>query len=411
MKLSPTCLVEIVDDTAFLLPARSRHSHDTLDETTAFLALSSEADFAPQNSLTDSPFCIVVRRLDSFVIDESPKVLLFCKETLAHAGHRAHSADLSLDEKIANLDTQLCHPATECFAGHGPIPDLVPPLKHEFGSIQQSAADTFGFSLHLGKAPESSNQVRPTKLAQTGVDTVWRPPVRAQNAAKVSQQLPRCSSAPAEMNHEYRYRRRNRHPQPGLLVALAPAGFVGVHHSAFLCMTMSLGNWFLDGLADFLLAGRNRSEAHIDTKYICHEAFDKALALMVDPGQQRDHHGCLRAEVSTRNPRWQFGLCDVPAVLAGARDHLPFGDDRLDLWDFPYLMAPRIGVVDNQVNAAALFADARPDDAEMIHFVGWRQFSVASLVAMLCAAFAFGFLLATATLRLGCWRVARRRLG
>lgn len=142
-------LGEVVEEVATLLLAGRRCCHDPLDEPAAVFALGPVADLAPQHPLAQGALGIVVRRLD-VVID----VLLFCKDTLAHAGNRAHSADLSLDEKIANLDTQLCHPATECVAGHGPIPDLVPPLKHEFGSIQQSVADTSSFSLHLGKAPE-----------------------------------------------------------------------------------------------------------------------------------------------------------------------------------------------------------------------------------------------------------------
>jgi len=52
MKLSQACPVKILDDAAFLLTARRRHSHDSIYASTAFLALSAEAHFAPPIMIT-----------------------------------------------------------------------------------------------------------------------------------------------------------------------------------------------------------------------------------------------------------------------------------------------------------------------------------------------------------------------
>ena len=52
MKASMTGIVEVLDGVFVLLPAGSRCGHDTLYESTARYALGSEANLAPQNSLT-----------------------------------------------------------------------------------------------------------------------------------------------------------------------------------------------------------------------------------------------------------------------------------------------------------------------------------------------------------------------
>lgn len=64
-----------------------------------------------------------------------------------------------------------------------------------------------------------------------------------------------------------------------------------------------------DRFADVLLASRDRTDADIQPEYVGHDVFDEALALVVNAGQQRDHDLRVRAEVPSRHPLRQTGLC------------------------------------------------------------------------------------------------------
>ena len=286
-KPSMASVVEVFDDIPVLLPAGCGRGHDALDKSTARLALCSEADLAPQNALPELPLGKIVRRLDAFVIDEGPHVLLFFQEAFAHTGHRAFSADFSLDEEVACLDSQICHSTPKGGPAQCPVPDLVPPVEHQVSIVHQLLAYSPGLALHFREALKPAQQMGPAKLSQAGVDTVWRPPVRTQDPAEASQQLPSRFPAPTEVDHEHRHGRGDGYPQPGLLVALSPAGLVGIQHPGFLCVLSGLFDWFLDCLADALLAGRDRTEADLEPDDIRHKILDEALALMVDTGQQR----------------------------------------------------------------------------------------------------------------------------
>ena len=410
MKASMTGIVEVLDGVFVLLPAGSSCGHDVLYESTALLALGSETDLAPQNSLTELPLRKIVRRLDSFVIDERKEMLTVADDAFAHSGNGMTAANLSLDEDILDFDPKICHPPSKGTYAHWTVSDPVPPLEHQVGLVHQLLTYTAGLAFHLGKADESSQQVCPAELAQSLVDVVGTPTVRHQDPSEASQQLSDRLPPPAEMNHEHRDNRGRSDPQPGLLVALTPAGLVGMNHPGRLDVLASFLDRPLQSLADGLLAGGDRAEADGDAEHVGQKILDEPLALVVDTRQQRHQRLQPGTEASGWNSLRQPGHDDASAVEAGSGQQLPFPDSRPDRRDLHDLVAPGVVEVDLDVCAATSVAPFRLDDGELVDFVDRNQISEVGLVSRLGAALALGLLLAAA-LRLGPRRVARRGLG
>src|SRR5437773_1219102 len=121
--------------------------------------------------------------------------------------------------------------------------------------------------------------MRPTQLTPPyRVPVVSTVTVRHQNAGKsLPQQLASHLSTAGQPDEKHRHEARHRHPQPGSLVTLAPAGLIEVGHS--LLLDGSAG--FLHGLGYHLGRGllrlADRAHTHWHTEQVVHYLLSRAL--------------------------------------------------------------------------------------------------------------------------------------
>ncbi len=126
------------------------YGQNSLNETTAFLAMSAAADVAHDDAVTDGSFCGVVRWLDALDVDECPERVSVLQDLLACPAGLAGGQSSALGEQCLEPALQRAHVDAEGGARHRVVANSVPPCKHPLNLFEHRLADTLGFASALG---------------------------------------------------------------------------------------------------------------------------------------------------------------------------------------------------------------------------------------------------------------------
>ena len=150
-----TGICQEIQDIALLPTQRNNNGQDTLDKTTASLALAAETTLAPDNTTAQGLLSGIVGRFNCFLVDKGPQ------GRLAFENVTAGGLSLPvLDQECPQLQQAFdftpngTHGFLERLAGQGAITDTMPQGKEQLDLGQQQTTDKGGIATSVNPSLE-----------------------------------------------------------------------------------------------------------------------------------------------------------------------------------------------------------------------------------------------------------------
>ena len=147
-----------------LLFQSSHHGHNAFSKTTASLALGAETTFTPQDSGPDLTLGQIVGWLDALNPDEGPQGRFSFENIAASGGGFGLGTSCAQPQQVANIVLQWLHLFLKSETRHGPIPNSIPPVKHQVNLSQERFPQTLGGTAALKEGLKVTPEVSPTQL-------------------------------------------------------------------------------------------------------------------------------------------------------------------------------------------------------------------------------------------------------
>jgi len=352
---SDTRLGEEVEHVPALLAKGQSHGEDSLDESTALLAVCSEAPLPIKHGRPDRSLRCVVGGLDPLDADEGPERRSHLEDHFAHAFGLGFAAASPFPKKRFDRLPNRTHVDLETGSGESSISDTSPKREHLLRLAKEFGADPSCLGPTLDEALEIPDQVAPTDLATTDSPTVVAiPAIRGEVASECSQKGPSRIRPAVDMDQEHADPRRDSGPQPGPLASLPPSRLVGVDAGLGLHKVSGRFDRRRQGLADRLLRGGDRAGGYADIKEVFERLASRALGQSQFPGEV-GNHGLKGGPLHPRgdSPR-QLRHRPMGALRADQAMKQILDDLGVDRWNFSNLVPKRRRILSCEAVSAVL---------------------------------------------------------
>lgn len=338
------------EDVALLTAAGFNHGQQALDEATAGRRLCAERELAPDHGVPQCLLGAVVGRLHAFDLDEGPQAFAMFPQFLAEAVDAL--VVVAAQQVLFHLPADRFHPLAKGAAGDRPIAHFLPEGEHFLGRPHQVVAEAFADGTGaIDQSLEVAFQMSPAPL-QAAEGPVHPRPVAVDNAGKIAaEQLPGHLGGPAGAAREKGEGVGDEGPDPTLVRAFLGRRFIDEQHG--------LGG---ELLAQFVVSGPHRFGGAVLQEHhpagagglvenYTQELSGPAFGLAKAGHEQGGKGDQPRPGLPRRHAFRQFA---AGGATAGAEQPvlLIFPDDRLDVREFPDLMADRLRIGSLQESAA-----------------------------------------------------------
>src|SRR5438132_2132290 len=134
---------EILKYASRLLAAGFYDRQDRGYEPAAMCALRAKRKFAPDDGMPQRAFAGIVRRLDTFDLQEGPKPLTMTVKLLAHAGDLRISAEHSAQQEAFHLPADQMQQTQHARSGDRPVTAARPLAKQLAGTTHEIVSQPF----------------------------------------------------------------------------------------------------------------------------------------------------------------------------------------------------------------------------------------------------------------------------
>ena len=153
-----------VDHVLTLLTRRAHRRHHALGEALAAFSLAAEAALAPQDEVPQLELTVVVGRLDTVVLYESPQRFAVRDDVGARALQSINVGRRAALEHTLDVALNRAHPESQLLSGQLAILEAVPVLEQQRGQRKQLATDVAGWAGALTERNVLAQQMRVAHL-------------------------------------------------------------------------------------------------------------------------------------------------------------------------------------------------------------------------------------------------------
>ena len=372
-----------------MLAAGGDGGHDALDEATAGAGLGAEADGAPQHAGADGAFGSVIGGLGARHVHKSPEGRVEPLQDAAEGPRALVGSGGAFLQRGADGRLHRGHRGGKGFPGERAVADAMPEREEGVAGVPQGGADGRGAAATVDQFLKVAPQMRPAQL----VLVQRQPPVggvpvrvndpRRRRAQQLGRHFRRATAADGEDGD----RLGDRRPQPRFgqrtagqrgvgvgLALLAPAGFIDPferrrRHGRPRGVIRRLQAGAHGGFQPRHAGGTDRQAAGGGQ-----QIGDRAFRQMILAGQQGDQGSHARAVAALWDAGGQRRRRALPAVRAGERVPLVFGDRGGERRDVPHLVAlgRRVRQRGRQ-GLGTVRTDRRAHGDDLGHLVGGHQ--------------------------------------